>query len=335
MLYIRTDMNKTIATGHMMRCLSIAHVARKLGTNTTFILADEQAVPLMREQGYPTIVLDSNWENMEAELPKLQSVIKDHDINVLLIDSYMVTPYYLETLSQRTRIIYLDDMDAFVYPVHALICYAVYWKKFCYQKRYPKTKLFLGPQFTPLRPVFCDCRRKNIKPTVENLLILSGGTDNYRILERLLQNIEIGMYKRVDIICGIYYQDYEEVCSRYSRFSQIYFHKAVHNIEKYMMEADVAISAGGTTLYELCALGTPAVSYSFADNQLDNVRQFQVEGLIDYAGDIRYTNVFENVNSVLETYYDDFVLRREKSRQMQLLIDGKGSERIASALMEM
>lgn len=48
MLYIRADMNNVIATGHMMRCLSIADAATKFGESTTFILADEQAVELIR-----------------------------------------------------------------------------------------------------------------------------------------------------------------------------------------------------------------------------------------------------------------------------------------------
>ncbi len=42
MLYIRTDMNPSIATGHMMRCLSIADAAASLGEDVTFILADRR-----------------------------------------------------------------------------------------------------------------------------------------------------------------------------------------------------------------------------------------------------------------------------------------------------
>ena len=51
MLYIRTDMNETIATGHMMRCLSIADAAKKQGQETVFLVADAQAQELLKKRG--------------------------------------------------------------------------------------------------------------------------------------------------------------------------------------------------------------------------------------------------------------------------------------------
>ena len=48
MLYIRTDMNEQIATGHIMRCISIADALTVAGEAVTFILADEQAVDLLK-----------------------------------------------------------------------------------------------------------------------------------------------------------------------------------------------------------------------------------------------------------------------------------------------
>ena len=59
MLYIRTDMNSTIASGHVMRCLAIAEAARDLGQDVTFITADEQPLPLIKEKGFPIIILNS------------------------------------------------------------------------------------------------------------------------------------------------------------------------------------------------------------------------------------------------------------------------------------
>lgn len=334
MLFIRTDMNEVIATGHVMRCLAIADAARACGEETTFIVADEQAVALLEEKRYPCIVLHTQWDNMEEELPVLENVITRQKAGTLLIDSYQVTRKYLRRLSELVRTVYLDDLNKFVYPVTALICYASYWKKFQYENIYKDTRLFLGTEYAPLRREFYGCEKKCINATIETVLLLSGGTDPYHVLRNLLRTIDIEKYRRIEVVCGSYYSEYEELAAEHEACANIHMHKAVNNLKHYMQEADVVITAGGTTLYELCACGTPAISYAMADNQLDNVEQFRKDGIIAYAGDARNENVVEKVREYLGLY-EDINLRRECSQKMQMLVDGKGAERIASLLREL
>lgn len=335
MLYIRTDMNTQIATGHLMRCLAIADGARVFGEDTTFLLADGQAVEMVGERGYYSVVLGTMWDDLDGELEKLEQVIYENGIKSLLIDSYQVTKDYLYILSKQVKIIYMDDLNRFLYPVHTLICYGDYWRKFHYKEKYPNTNLLLGSKYIPLRQEFKNQEKKRIKPQVENLLFLSGGTDHFHLLEGFLTKLEKEKYQKIQVICGRYYDEYEKLRSQYIGFDNIHFYKGVNHVERYMAEADLAVSAGGTTLYELCACGTPTISYSFADNQIDTVLQLQEDGRIDYAGDVRNTNIFENVMNLLNLYYADFRLREERSRKMQEFVDGNGAERIARELMKL
>lgn len=334
MLYIRTDMNNLIATGHVMRCLSIAEAAAKSGEKVIFILADEQALELIRKRGFDAVVLHTEWNRMEEETNVLRRVIKGREDDVLLVDSYMATPSYLQELSKWVKTAYIDDLGTEDYPVHLLICYAGYWRKFHYPQRYGKSKLLLGTRYVPLGKQFQNMAEKIIVPQVENILLLSGGTDRFHILAGMLERICKKEYQNIIVICGQYYKDYDALCRRYGGYSNIHLQKAVKNMRDYMTQADVAVSAGGTTLYELCACGTPTVSYSFADNQLDNVCFFQKEDLIDYAGDVRDTDIFEKTESLLEAYGSLYELRRERSGKMQELVDGKGAERIAQELTD-
>ena len=176
---------------------------------------------------------------------------------------------------------------------------------------------------------------KVIKENVENLLLLSGGSDNYHILKGILESIDLEKYRQIHVICGRYNADYEELCIKHKNSSNVFIYKSVADIKDYMEQADLAVSAGGSTLYELCAVGTPTISYSFADNQLDNVRQFQQDGIIEYAGDVRKEDIFENIKKYLEKYHLDKTLRKEKSRQMQVLIDGNGAMQIAKTLIDL
>ncbi len=332
MIYIRTDMNDIIATGHVMRCLSIADAAKEMGEEVTFILADNQAEDYIISRGYQVIVLGSRWDAMETELPVLLDLIKKRNIESVLIDSYQVTEKYLKELTKETRTIYLDDLSAFHYPVDSIICYANYYKKFAYEENYLTDKLYLGLNYVPLRKEFQNCCPKVINEQVENLLLLSGGTDNYHILSRLLEGVELVKYRQVHVVCGKYNADYEDLKLKNKDCSNVYIHKAVTDMKRYMEEADLVITAGGSTLYELCAVGTPAISYSFADNQLDNVRKFQEDGMIDYAGDIRCDNVMDNVGKLLEKYVNNKALRQECSIKMQKVVDGYGARRIAEVI---
>lgn len=334
MLYIRVDMNNRISTGHVMRCLAIADAARSLGEETTFILADNQALVLVRQRGHHAIVLYTPWDDKETELKVLKQVIWDHQISRLLIDSYQVTPAYLGELKKYTEVFYIDDINAFHYPVDVLICYANYWEKFRHSEHYENIKLYLGMQYTPLRLGFSNCGEKYIRPGVEHLLLLSGGSDPYDILDGILEQIHRERYRQISVICGIYYPKYNYLCEKYKKNENVHIYQGIPDLVRYMQEADMAISAGGITLYELCAVGTPAISYSFADNQLRNVEKFDKEGLISYAGDLRKDPVAERIAGYLEYYGQNPEVRRERSLRMQELVDGEGALRIAEALMD-
>ena len=58
MFYIRTDINEIIATGHVMRCLSIADAAKRQGEDVIFILSDENGKKYIEDRGYKIVVLN-------------------------------------------------------------------------------------------------------------------------------------------------------------------------------------------------------------------------------------------------------------------------------------
>ena len=332
MLAIRADMNQTIATGHVMRCLSIADAAKKSGEEVVFLLADDNGCELIASRGHRAIVLGTDWKQMESEIPVLEAIFREEKIHRILVDSYQVTPRYLTWLSAHLKTAYLDDVNAFHYPVDTLICYAPYYPKFHWEESYPDTKLLLGTAYVPLRAPYLNAPRKDIREEVQNLLLLSGGTDPLNTLPKLLAGMTDKAYRQITVICGMYYPGYDALCDKYRDNPHVVLHRSVNNLWDYMKEADVTVSAGGSTLYELCALGVPTISFSIADNQLDNVTQFAADGIIPYAGDVRTDQVPDKVIELLEKYRYDKSLRSRTSLAMQAMVDGKGAERILGKL---
>ena len=332
-IFIRVDMNPVIATGHMMRCLSIADAVTKLGKKVIFITADEYPCELLGQRGYEPIVLHTDWKRMEEEAEKLKTLIKEYGVKKFLVDSYQITADYLQELRQEVEVIYLDDLDAFDYPTDKLICYANYYGQFSYGQKTVDEGYYLGMDYVPLRKVFQNCLPKKIRDKVENILLLSGGSDSCGIIKRMVDAFKDKEVMLITV-CGRFYEGFEELKEEYKEYTNLVFYQNITNLEDYMKEVDLAVSAGGTTLYELCAVGTPTISYSFADNQLYNVRQFAKDGLIDYAGDVRTDDIFANVIKLYEKYDADNTVRKERSVLMQQMVDGKGADRIARILVE-
>ncbi len=333
-IMIRVDMNPVIATGHVMRCLSIADAIRKQGGDVVFVAADDYPVEVFKGRGYEPHVLHTDWNHMEEELPQLLELIREYKIEKLLIDSYQVTEAYLKLLMEHVQVIYLDDVDAFCYPVHQLICYANYYNTFSYGGQKGKEGYYLGMDYVPLRKAFQNCPPKEIHNKIGKILLLSGGSDLHHILDRMVEKFKDKKDVELITVCGRYYDNFECLKETYKEYPNLVFHQNISNLEDYMKEVDLAVSAGGTTLYELCAVGTPTISYSFADNQLYNVKQFAEDEMIDYAGDVRSDDIFTNVVNLYEKYDKDKALRESRSARMQQMVDGRGAERIAEALLK-
>lgn len=337
MLYIRVDANEIIATGHVMRCLAIADAVKEIGGEVTFLTADETGSRLIEERGYEVICLHSKWNALEEELPYLLGIIEKEGVAKLLIDSYQVTPKYLETLNSHTQVLYLDDLDAFAYPCSRIINYSAYAKNCSYGTNAMGIHI-LGCAYMPLRKAFQELPPKEIANRIEHILVLTGGSDVYHFGKQFLSMFLKGSWlanTSLTIICGAFHEDYEELCEMARDKEKIYIKRNVSDIEYDMQEADVAISAGGTTLYELCACGTPTISYLLADNQRSNVEVFQDMGLIPYCGDIRTDKVLEKIFEQLQQWKHSRVERTEISANMQKLVDGKGARRLAEKILSL
>ncbi len=367
-IYFRTDGNETIATGHLMRCLSIARACNKLGAEVCFLVADETSESLLQSRfltpdEFPVQCLHSNYEVLETELLLLkQLLMKDKRSDsyrtdcFLFLDSYFVTETYLAALQKICPVAYLDDMLAFSYPVDFVINYDVTEGQSGLQPYDNIPHRLLGASYTPLREQFQNVSYP-VKPQVENIFISTGGTDSYNVAGTLLERIFAVSNKASGIssagvshaeACLQQYQyyvvtsslnfHYKQLKQLESLFPAIHILENIADMASLMKQCDLGISAGGTTLYELCAVSIPSISFSTADNQQTAVETFAAQNLIPYAGDVRasleavitHILTFLQEKSCEENSYEE---RKKSSQNMRAFIDGKGSVRIAQALL--
>ncbi|MCL1917798.1 MAG: UDP-2,4-diacetamido-2,4,6-trideoxy-beta-L-altropyranose hydrolase [Peptococcaceae bacterium] len=360
MLYIRVDGNPAIGTGHIMRCLSIADAMCLRGQETTFIVGEDHMAPLFSERGYPVVVLNSRgdtlgnalaWDTLESEIPTLTALIKSQNIKKLLIDSYFVTPAYLQKLCGLTYVAYIDDLDAFHYPCHMLINYNCYYDQFDYPRYYPQTKLLLGCQYAPLRGEFQNLSRRVLHRNVGSVLITTGGNDSRNIAGKLVRRAKNaqgpqgpqglqdsqgsqGLKNLVfHIVAGSFNPYINELRQMEKEYEDVFIHSSVQTMSQLMLDCDIAVSAGGSTLYELCACGTPTVAFALAENQLDGVASLG-NGFMISAGDVRESEelCLERILEGISHLVTNYRMRLDFSEKMQHLVDGQGALRIAGEL---
>ena len=335
MFLIRVDGNPKIAAGHIMRCLSLADALQEQGGEITFITAEPYFQRLIQTRGYPCTVLGTAYDRMEEELSIFLPIIERERPELVILDSYFVTSQYMEAIRNISRLLYIDDLNAFDYPADAVVNYNIYGPEL----PYPKNKTyFLGPQYAPLRKEFQGLSQRNTKDRVENVLVSTGGTDQYHVALHCAEYLREHLPRENMIfhfVLGAMNRDIVQLEQIAKDFSFIKLHRQVTDMCSLMLQCDVAISAAGTTLYELCACGLPTVTYILADNQIQGAQMFQKAGLMPCAGDIREDACFlEHLFELLNSLADDFAQRQRIAKQMQGAVDGRGAARLAEAILK-
>jgi spore coat polysaccharide biosynthesis predicted glycosyltransferase SpsG len=102
------------------------------------------------------------------------------------------------------------------------------------------------------------------------------------------------------------------------------------SLQQEMARASVAVVGGGVSLYEACALGTPAIGVPVVAAQRPTVAAFVARGAAKGSarGPVSARRVAEDCVSLLS----DAAMRRQFSRMGRKLIDGRGAFRAAAAV---
>ena len=129
-------------------------------------------------------------------------------------------------------------------------------------------------------------------------------------------------------------QDYNDILNELSGTQNIIVHKDVKDMLSLMCSCDIAVSAAGSTLYELCACGVPTITYVLADNQINGEKSFVESGSMISIGDIRTDKMYCNkmIDQIINLSRD-YDLRKVISKKQGMITDGCGADRLADLLI--
>ncbi len=340
---IRCDGNKRIASGHVRRCLTLAAAFERAGAQVRILVADEESAALAKDHGFPVVVLNTYYRAPDRETEILIKEVTEHHTDLLLIDSYSVTREYLQKLRDVVKTGYIDDLHSFVYPVDFILQYSSTGQP-SERARGLASRCLVGTEYAPIRREFSEqTYRMPLRDEVRRILVTTGGSDTNHMAFRITQGfIDMGAaaFRDVELLItvGSLSDDLPVLKALAQRDPRINILSEVKEMAKLMTSCDLALTAGGTTVFELCAVGVPSCVFVFGDDQARVLST--LEDIVEEAG-VAADAIGAEASAQAALKWaakmcdpDNTDIRRTMSDKMRSVTDGKGADRVARIIVD-
>lgn len=294
---IRADGNSHTGMGHIMRCLVICKEFIRRNIETIFLVKyDTKLINILDENKIKYLIIENT--NLKEEAINLCKIIKELNIDGILIDSYWINNEYLREIYNHVNLlISIDDNNLYDYPSHIIINGNIYGNDINYKLINENTKLLLGSDYAILSDEFTNETPIKIKDNVENILITMGGCDinNYTpIVINSISKINIP----INVIIGPQFNNKKAIENIALSNQKINLFYNPNSMKTIMKNNDIAISASGTTTYELGVLGIPTILIYQADNQENIAKKTSELGMminLGYFKDVKEAEIYDSL----------------------------------------
>ncbi len=344
---IRADAAEFMGSGHIMRCLTLARELRDNKARVYFVCRKlpGNMSEVIEKQGFE--VLSFSAHNIAEDAFKTRQIVKSlkdkkaKAADWLVIDHYDLDQSWQTELRPYVKnIMVIDDLANRRHDCDLLLDQNLFNN---IQSRYSglverHCKLLLGPRYALLRPEFREARKKVSEHDgkLQRLMVFFGSSDPSNQTVKALQAIR--KLNRpdiaVDVVVGTTNPHRDQVKGICEAMPGTTLHCQVNNMAELMAKADLAIGARGSTTWERCALGLPAITVIAADNQDD-----KGEAPLLSNAEINLGNK-ENVDSemilaALKKLLNDPDLLKKMSKHAYLIMDGSedGPEAVVKAML--
>ena len=350
-LFIRADADSRIGTGHLLRCLALAQSWKARGGEATFVSFCESAALRQRilSEGFRLVSVERIHPD-PADLVQIMDLLKNicnpKDTPWLVLDGYHFGPDYQRAVREAGhRLLVIDDYNHLPhYHANILLNQNIGSETISYSYDSDTVGLF-GPKYALLRSEFLTWKNGTQGKTQRGrkILVTLGGADpdnvTLKVVRALLQTGLDDL--EVNIVAGPANPNIKMLESEIENARQL--GRTVNfsmrliidaNMPELMAWADVALSAGGSTCWELAFMGVPFLVLILADNQERIALGLEKKQIALNCGWF-HTLSAEDIAERLEWLIDDSERRAEYSARGQYLVDGLGAERIVKCLMEL
>lgn len=331
----RVDTSLKMGIGHLMRCLTLANELRSQKHEIFFVCRDLKG-NLISKIKYPVYILPRDekfasenvyldWLGSTTECDAEQTIkVIPKNIDLLVIDSYAIGKSWHKELRPFTKkIMVIDDLADKQFDCDILLNQNLGATLSQYSDKVPDDcKLFLGPKYSLLRSEFSDLRQAAIKKrketkVIKNILISMGGIDSENITYNILNDISNNY--NVAVVLGSMSPHNSMIKEYAENKKNIKVYIDCDNLAKLMLDADLAIGAGGSSAWERCCLGLPTLLFVLSENQKN------VSNNLEQIGAVK---IVKNVKIDVQFLNEKFHIWKDMSSKAQSIADGNGVKRI-------
>ena len=334
-LLIRADASTAIGTGHVMRCIALAEAWNDAGGKTVFATAQNTESIRKRVANESCEILAVPFaKGSEDDLQHTIALGQKQNCEWVVVDGYQFGADYQNGLKAvGLKVLFLDDYGhSKHYSADLVLNQNLSASGALYSNRESQTRLLLGPRYALLRREFNAWRdwERTIFPNCRRVLVTMGGSDERNVTATVIKALSaIGDLEATVLVGGSnpHLHELQDIAAR--GVIKVKLLKDVSNLGELMASADVAISAAGSTVWELCLLGLPSVLIDVADNQTAVAKALHSRGCAIHIGrEVTAEGVAEKITRL----FSDQKLRESLSRCSRELVDGRGATRVACVL---
>jgi UDP-2,4-diacetamido-2,4,6-trideoxy-beta-L-altropyranose hydrolase len=334
-LLIRADASAQIGTGHVMRCLALAQAWQAQGGAVTVATLKTLPDTLQTRLQNENIALHLLDTEPGSEDDARQTAALAASLGAaVVVDGYHFGGDYQRIIKEAgLKLLFIDDNGhADHYYADFVLNQNIYADKSFYENRESYTILLLHTRYAMLRREFWRWRnRLPLTPeVVRKLLVTMGGADIDNVTAKVLDALELidmdGL--EVAVVVGSSNPHLLDLQSRVGQSRhKIELKQDVQSMPALMVWADAAISAAGTTTWELAFMKLPMALMAVAENQrpiMQKMWEFRVALPLGWHADATAESIAKAVQNLL---------LRVPEGVKRLSIDGYGVDRVVHRLI--
>jgi spore coat polysaccharide biosynthesis predicted glycosyltransferase SpsG len=322
---ILTEGSAEIGFGHITRCSALYETFEAHGDEPLLILnGDQIAADLVADKRSQVF----DWMKDDARFFQCAA-----GAEMVIIDSYLAGPEFYRALSERVPCaVYVDDIQRLSYPKGIVLNGSILSERLDYPKK-EGVRYLCGADYAFLRKEFRDATEKYIAPAVKTILVTFGGEDIRQMTGLVVAAIGAA-YPAValSVVIGKGFKGADTMTYATGGMVTMARFPDASCMRNLMEQADIAISAGGQTLYELARIGVPTVGIGVAENQKTNLAGWADSGFMRFAGWYDDPRIVPNICAAVKELIPPEV-RRRCSAAGQRIMDGKSHERLYRILV--